>query len=190
MRRIKLVAAAAAASLVLLAGLAGCSTVHIKNTVGQGSQFCTDMATFANDVVVLNDAAAQTRDELIQTLTPLHAQLQKLEAEAPTADTVNGHSVKQDLGTLVTVYGELLTELQNASPTDPNAVKNALHTVNAKYGQAATDAVTRLDAYASTVCHVSIPTTTTSTTGSSKPSTTSTTSPQVGPTAPSPTSAP
>ena len=181
-------AAVAAASLLLLAGCAKGPT--IKSTVGQGSTFCTDIATFANDVVVLNDAAAQSRDELIQTLTPLHAQLVKLEAEAPTADTVNGHSVKEDLGTLVTVYGDLLTELQNASPTDPNAVKNALHTVNAKYGQAATDAVTRLDAYASTVCHVSIPTTTTSTTGSSKPSTTSTTSPQVGPTAPSPTSAP
>ena len=188
MRRIKLVAAAAAASLVLLAACAAGPT--IKSTVGSSSQFCADITTFANDVVVLNDAAAQSRDELIQTLTPLHEQLVKLEAEAPTADTVNGHSVKQDLGTLVTVYGELLTELQNASPTDPNAVKNALHTVNAKYGQAATDAVTRLDAYASTVCHVSIPTTTTSTTGSSKPSTTSTTSPQVGPTAPSPTSAP
>jgi hypothetical protein len=182
LRRIKLVAAAAAASLVLLAG---CSTVHIKSTVGQGSQFCTDIATFANDVVVLNDAAAQSRDELIQTLTPLHAQVVKLEAEAPAADTVNGHSVKEDLGTLVTVYSALLTELQNASPTDPNAVKNALHTVNTQHGQAATDAVTRLDAYASNVCKVSIPTTTTTAPGASKPSTTATTSAQVGPTAPS-----
>jgi hypothetical protein len=186
--RIKLVAAAAAASLVLLASCAKGPT--IKSTVGPGSPFCTDMATLANDLVVLNDAAAQSRDELIQTLTPLHAQLVKLEAEAPAADTVNGHSVKEDLGTLVTVYGDLLTELQNASPTDPNAVKDALHTINAKYGQAATDAVNRLDAYANTVCHVSIPTTTTTTPGSSRPSTTSTTSAQVGPTAPSSTSVP
>jgi hypothetical protein len=162
-RRIMLVAAAGAASLVLLAACATGPT--IKSTVSSSSPFCTDMATFANDVVVLNDAAAQSRDELIQTLTPLHAQLVKLEAEAPTADTVNGHPVKEDLGTLVTVYGDLLTQLQAASPTDPNAVKDTLHTVNAKSGQAATDAVTRLDAYASTVCHVSIPTTTTSTPG-------------------------
>jgi hypothetical protein len=174
-----IVAVGAVTSALLLAGCAGGAT--IKTTIGPGSPFCNDLATFAPEAATLSDAAAQSRATLLQALPPIQALLTKLANEAPTGDTVNGKPVKADVGVVARVYGDLITDLQNASPTDPAAVKKAVAAVDAKEGQALTDAVGRLDAYTSPVCKVSPAAT--ATTSSSVPSTASTVAP-VGPAAP------
>jgi hypothetical protein len=174
-----IVAVGAVTSALLLAGCAGGAT--IKTTIGPGSPFCNDLATFAPEAATLSDAAAQSRATLLQALPPIQALLTKLANEAPTGDTVNGKPVKADVGVVARVYGDLITDLQNASSTDPAAVKKAVAAVDAKEGQALTDAVGRLDAYTSPVCKVSPAAT--ATTSSSVPGAASTVAP-VGPAAP------
>ena len=180
MRTRNIVAVGAVTSALLLAGCAGGAT--IKTTIGPGSPFCNDLTTFAPQAATLNDAAGQSRAALLQELPPIQALLTKLDNEAPTGDTVNGKPLKADVGTVARVYGDLITDLRNASPTDPAAVTKALAAVYAKDGQALTDAVGRLDAYASPVCKVSVPSAT-ATTSSSVPGTSTTLAP-VGPAAP------
>jgi hypothetical protein len=174
-----IVAVGAVTSALLLAGCAGGAT--IKTTIGPGSPFCNDLATFAPEAATLSDAAAQSRATLLQALPPIQALLTKLGNEAPTGDTVNGKPLKADVGVVARVYGDLITDLQNASSTDPAAVKKAVAAVDAKEGQALTDAVGRLDAYTSPVCKVSPAAT--ATTSSSVPGAASTVAP-VGPAAP------
>jgi len=174
------VAVGAVTSALLLAGCAGGAT--IKTTIGPGSPFCNDLTTFAPEASTLNDAAAQSRAALLQELPPIQALLVKLENEAPTGDTVNGKPLKADVGVVARVYGDLITDLRNASPTDPTAVTKAHEAVDAKDGQALTDAIGRLDAYAGPVCKVSVPSAT-ATTSSSVPGAASTVAP-VGPAAP------
>jgi hypothetical protein len=113
------------------------------------------MSDFATAAQALENGAGMSRDALIAALTPVHAQLVKLEGEAPPTDTVDGKSVKEDLGTLVAVSSELIGELQNVSPSDPAAVQKVLSSVNQQHGEAVTNAVNRLDAYASKVCKIS-----------------------------------
>ena len=173
MRTRNIVAVGAVTSALLLAGCAGGAT--IKTTIGPGSPFCNDLATFAPEAATLSDAAAQSRATLLQALPPIQALLTKLANEAPTGDTVNGKPVKADVGVVARVYSDLITSLRNASPTDPAAVKQALAAVDAKEGQALTDAVGRLDAYAGPVCKVSVPAAT-ATTSSTVPGTASTAS--------------
>jgi hypothetical protein len=137
----------------------GCSTgTSIHSTVGPGSQFCTDLAAFASSAQELENGAGMGRDQLLAALMPVHDLLVKLEAEAPAADTVNGKSVKDDIATLVTVSSQIITDLQTSSSTSPTAVKDVLNAANAQHGEAVTDAVNRLDAYASSVCKVTTPT--------------------------------
>jgi hypothetical protein len=188
-----IVAVGAVTAALLLAGCAAGAT--IKTTIGPGSQFCNDLGTFVPQAAALNDAAGESRATLLQMLPPIQALLAKLQNEAPAGDTVNGKSMKADLGVVARVEGDLLTALQSTSATDPAAVQKARAPVYAKEGQALTDAVGRLDAYASAVCKVSTgsaPTTTGSppaTTTSSVPATPSTAVP-VGPAAPTTTAAP
>src|SRR6202163_1773191 len=89
-----IVAVGAVTSALLLAGCAGGAT--IKTTIGPGSPFCNDLATFAPEAATLSDAAAQSRATLLQALPPIQALLTKLGNEAPTGDTVNGKPVKAD----------------------------------------------------------------------------------------------
>jgi hypothetical protein len=191
-----IVAVDAVTSALLLAGCAAGAT--IKTTIGPGSPFCNDLTTFAPQAATLNDAAGQSRAALLQELPPIQALLTKLEGEAPTGDTVNGKPLKADVGVVARVYGDVITSLRNASTTDPAAVTKALAAVYAKDGQALTVAAGRLDPYAGTVCKVSLPAAT-ATTSSSVPATTSTVAPlgpaapttvPVGPAAPTTTAAP
>jgi hypothetical protein len=165
------------AAAVMVATLAGCAGgAVIKPTIGSGSPFCSHVATFATQVAVLNDAAAEDRETLLQLLAPIESTLKSLESEAPATDTVNGKLLKDDIATMARVYQDLINELQRTSD-----VHTALSTVNAKDGQALTDAVGRFDDYSSSVCKVNqvVPGLSSSTTGGpSSPSTTA------GPTSP------
>jgi len=151
--------------------LAACGTsAVIKSSTTAGSPFCNEVSAFATKAAELNDAAAQTSAELLQLLPDVVNSLKSLESAAPAGDTVNGKSLKTDIGTMATVYQDLIDELQRNSD-----VKSALGTVNAKDGQALTDAVGRFNDYASAVCKV----------GQATPSlSTSTTGAPTGPTAP------
>jgi hypothetical protein len=165
---------AAAVMVVILAGCAGGAV--IKPTITSGSPFCSKVAAFATQAGVLNDAAGEDRAALLQPLPPIVASLRSLESEAPAADTVNGKSLKTDIGTMASVYQDLINELQQTSD-----VRAALSTINTQHGQALTDAVGRFDDYSSSVCKVNqaVPALPSSTTvGPSSPSTTA------GPTAP------
>jgi hypothetical protein len=172
-----IVAAPWVAAAVMVVTLAGCSGgAVIKPTIASGSPFCNHVSTFATQVAALNDAAAESQTTLLQLLAPIESTLKSLESEAPATDTVNGKSLKTDIGTMARVYDDLINELQKTSD-----VKAALSTVNAKDGQALTDAVGRFDDYSSSVCKVNqaVPGLSSSTTGGpSSPSTTA------GPTAP------
>jgi hypothetical protein len=182
------IVAVGAVTSVLVLG--GCGGAVIKKSIGPGSPFCTDLATFATQVAPLADAAAETRPALLQTLPPIHALLVKMQAEAPTADTVNGKPLKADVMAVAGIYADLITALQNASATDPAAVRNALAAVYSKQGLAVTNAVNRLDAYTKPVCGVTTASATSSTTTSSTTAPTSTTVAPLGPVAPSTTASP
>jgi hypothetical protein len=178
-RRITIVAVAVAASAGLLAGCAAGPT--IKSTVGAGSPFCTDLAKFAGENAPLADAAAETPPALVQSLSPLEALLKQMLKEVPSADTVNTKPIKADVQTVVNVYADVISALQQPGVT----VKAAVNAVNKKEGQTLTDAAGRLDAYAGKVCSVSTTTTV-------APPTTAgptTTAAPVGPTAPPTTAA-
>ncbi len=171
-------AVAVAASAGLLAGCAAGPT--IKSTVGAGSPFCTDLAKFAGENAPLADAAAETPPVLVQSLSPLEALLKQMLKEVPSADTVNTKPIKADVQTVVNVYADVISALQQPGVT----VKAAVDVVNKKEGQTLTDAAGRLDAYASKVCSV--------TTTTLAPATTAgptTTAAPVGPTAPPTTAA-
>jgi hypothetical protein len=164
------------ARTALVAGAAGlllaaCSTsAVIKTTTTAGSPFCTSVEAIATQSAPLNDAAAQTSNELLQQLPPIVTSLKALETAAPATDTVNGKPLKTDIGTMASVNQDIIDELQRNTN-----VKNALATVNGKEGQAMTDAVGRFDAFASQVCRV----------GQATPgASTSTTIAPTGPTAP------
>jgi hypothetical protein len=170
----------AAVAALTVAGCSSGATIH--STITSAAPFCKDLQGFATQVEGLSNAA----NEPLSTLTPqvgaVYQSLAKLQSEAPSADTVNGHLVKADLATEASAFGALSGALASASTTDPNAAGNALDAVNAKYGGALTDATNRLDDYAHPVCGVTVtapnPTTTTTTSGTSP----------VGPTAPPQTS--
>jgi len=173
-----LLGGAAVAGLVL----AGCSSgPPIHTTVGRPTAFCNDLANFANQVAALNNAANEPASTLAGQVQAGQQSLVKLEGEAPAGDTVGGHSVKADLGTEASAFAQLAARLSAASSTDPAAVKNALDNVNAQTGGSVTDATNRLDAYAKTVCGVTV--------GSPNPTTTTTAAP-AGPTGPSTTAGP
>jgi len=157
---------------VLLAGCAGGAVIK-PPSITAGSKFCTDVRSFAEQAAGLNDAAGETRAQLLDVLPGTVSTLKSLQAEAPAADTVNGKSLKTDIGTMAAVEQDLLDELQTT--TD---VRSALKAVNAKDGRAMTDATGRFDAYASAVCKVGQATTGTSGAG------TSTTAARTGPTGP------
>lgn len=152
MKTRNIVAVGALVSASLLAGCAGGAT--IKTTIGPGSPFCNDLGTFATKAVTLTDAAGSSRAALLQALPPIHDLLVKLQGEAPTGDTINGKPLKADIATVASVYAATIAALQNAGATDPAAVRTALASVDAKQGQALTDAINRLDAYTSPVCKV------------------------------------
>ena len=162
-------AAGAVAAVVVLAG---CSGAVIKSPAGPGTTFCNDLGTLANQSAQIADAANFTRAQFLQTMPPIHALVVKLAGEAPSADTVNGKSVKADLTTVATVTADMISAVQSA--TGDAGVRPALAQVNAKEGQALTVAVGRVDSYTGK-CHLSTTTTT------SVPATTTTLGP-VGPT--------
>jgi len=138
------------AGAVLVVALAGCAGgAVIKPTVGAGSPFCNHVSTFATQAAALNDAATQNSTALLQIVPGVATSVKSLANEAPKADTVNGKSVKTDLGTIATAYQDLVSELQHTSDA-----RAALAAVNAREGQALTDAVGRFDSYASGVCKV------------------------------------
>ncbi len=152
---------AAVAALIL----AGCSTqAPIHNTVGVGSKFCNDLNGVMTQLLSLDSAANYPLTQLQQALQPIESQLTQAQSDAPTADTVGGHSVKTDLTTVLTAYRALLARLQQAAPSDPAAVSDALKPVNDQYGEAVTGAAGRLDDYANRICHIAPPTSTTSST--------------------------
>ena len=154
MRTRNIVVAGAVAAAVLLAGCSGGATIP-KPSVLPGSPFCTDIGTFATRSAGVADAAGLGRTAFVQAMTPIHTELVKLSGEAPAADTVNGKSLKADLATATGGTSDMISAVESAS-TDAG-VKAALATVNAKEGQAMTDAIGRIDAYASQVCKVSAP---------------------------------
>ncbi len=160
--------------------LVGCTTqAPIHNTVGQGSKLCTDLSSLTTQLLAINDAANLPPAQLQQDLQPIETAIAQAQADAPTGDTVGGHSVKTDLTTLLTAYRALLTNLQNANASNPAAVANAISPVQAQYGEAVTGAAGRLDDYANRICKIPTPGSTTSTS-----STTTTVGPSgpVGPT--------
>jgi hypothetical protein len=154
---------------VVLGGCAGGAVIK-PPSVGPGSKFCTAVTAFGTAADPFNNAGADNRTTLLPLVSGMATTLKSLQAQAPSADTVNGKSLKADIGTMATTMQDLATQLQQS--TDAKVTLNA---VNAKDGQAFTDAVGRFDAYAGTVCKVTGPATslaTTSTTGA------------IGPTAP------
>jgi hypothetical protein len=166
-RRVRAAGAFGAAAVVLAA--CGTSAV-IKSSTTAGSPFCNQVSSFATSAAALNDAAALTSAQLLQILPGTVSSLKALQSAAPAGDTVNGKSLKTDIGTMASTYQDLLNELQSNGD-----VKSALAAVNAKDGQALTDAVGRFNDYASGVCKV----------GQATPSlSTSTTGVPTGPTAP------
>lgn len=193
-----------ASGAVAAAVLVGCSTGPVIHaTIGRGSTFCTDLETFAALARPLGDAANQSLSALQAQVTPVRDQLQHLYDTAPAADNVDGHPVKTDLQTELNVYTQLVNALQAASPSDPNAVANALDKVNTQQGEALTAATGRLDSYTRTVCGVTVttstsspstssstvPSSTTSTTAGGAGGATTTTGAPVGPVGPSTTAA-
>jgi hypothetical protein len=157
--------------------LAGCATsAVIKSSVGAGSPFCNQLASFATQAASLNDAAGETQAQLLQVLPGVVSSLNALGSAAPANDTVNGKLLKNDIATLARVDQDLIDELKHNSD-----VRSALATVNAKDGQALTDAAGRFDDYSGSVCSVKQAT---PNLGTSSSSTTSTTGSPTGPTAP------
>jgi len=152
------VVAGAVAAGVLLAGCSGGATIP-KKSVGPGSTFCTDMGTFAGRDAAIADAAALSRAAFLQTMAPINTLLVKLSGEAPATDTVNGKPLKADLVTITKVTADMVSAVGSAS--SDAGVKPALASVNGREGQALTDAVGRVNAYASQVCAVSAATTST-----------------------------
>jgi hypothetical protein len=143
-----------AALALLLAACAGGAVIK-PPSVGPGSKFCTDVGSVATPLDQLNNAATDSRATLLPLVSSVETGLKTLQNEAPSADTVNGKSLKTDIGTLATITGDIVSQLNQTSD-----VKTALAAVNAKDGQALTDAVGRFNAYAGTVCKVTGPTTT------------------------------
>jgi len=154
---------------VVLGGCAGGAVIK-PPSVGPGSKFCTDSASFATSVAQLTDAAGDNRATLLPLVSGIETTLKSLQAEAPAADTVNGKSLKTDIGTIAGIVSDLASQLQQS--TD---VPATLKAVNAKSGQALTDAVGRFDDYAGTVCKVTGPTTSVATSSTTAP---------IGPTTP------
>ena len=171
-RRVRTRNSVAAGAVAAVVVLAGCSGAVVKSTVGPGSTFCTDLGTFATQSALIADGASFSRAQFLQAMPPIHALVVKLAGEAPSADTVNGKSLKADLTTVASVTADMITAVQAA--TSDAGVKPALAQVNAKEGQALTVAVGRVDSYTGK-CHLSTTTTT------SVPATTTTLGP-VGPT--------
>lgn len=193
-------ASGAVGMVVAGVSLAGCASGPvIHRTIDSASPFCKQLQAFSAQAQTLTDAANEPLATLQQQLPPMRDALDQLVKDAPAADTVNGHLVKSDLQTEANVYHDMVAALQAASPTDPNAVANALAKVNGKQGGALTDATGRLDSYAHTVCGVIVSATSTTTTTTTAPPSTSTTAPgattttstpSVGPVAPTTTTAP
>ena len=179
MRTRNIVAACAVTAAVLLAGCSTGATIP-KKSVGPGTKFCNDVGTFATQSPGIADAAGLSRAAFLKAMAPIHTLLATLEGEAPAADTVNGKSLKTDLTTVANATADMISAVESASAA--TTLKTALAPVNAKEGQALTDAVGRVDAYAGQVCNVSASATTTTTAGVA---TTSTAVP-LGPTASSP----
>jgi hypothetical protein len=169
MRAAPRTAVAVAAAGVLLVGCAGGAVIK-PPSVNAGSKFCTDVGSFATQAIGLNDAAGESRAQLLQVLPGTVTSLKSLQAEAPVPDTVNGKSLKTDIGTMAGVYQDVVDALQSTSN-----VRAALSAVNTKDGQAFTDATGRFDDYAGAVCKVNqaVPGAATTTTAA-----------QTGPTAP------
>jgi hypothetical protein len=137
-----------AAALALLAGCAGGAVIK-PPSITASSKFCTDVQAFASKAAVLTDLAGQDRETLLRELPGIETSLKDLESEAPVPDTVNGKSLKTDIGTMARVVQDLIDALQQSANT-----RAALSAVNGKDGQALTDAVGRFDDYASAVCKV------------------------------------
>jgi len=143
-----------AAVAVVLAACAGGAVIK-PPSVGPGSKFCTDVGAVATPLGQLSDAATDNRATLLPLVSGLATSLRSLQNEAPSVDTVNGKSLKTDIGTMATITGDIVSQLNQTSD-----VKVALNAVNTKEGQALTDAVGRFDDYAGSVCKVTGPTTT------------------------------
>jgi hypothetical protein len=140
-------------ALVAALGLSACASgPPIKSSVGKGTPFCTEMGTAATLAATLSPA--EPLATLQQQVTAVHAELLKLQSQAPAADTVGGHLLKTDIGTEANGLAQLATQLQNANPHSTDPVQTALTAVQASLGGELTAATDRVDDYAKSVCGV------------------------------------